>query len=182
MSDVRALHASEVDVDTAVRWVRAMTHRGVYSHNTGRMRATALEQLAAMLEPDSDRHAKAVLSELPRLADLWAAERMRRPETAAAYLRRARAALSDFLAFRASPGSFRPMVKKRAPSASPERPRKRALTESPGDAPLRDCPLGDGRSFMFQVPEGWCLADVERVITHLSTLARDFRSDWTPGS
>lgn len=160
-----------------------MTHRGVYSHNTGRMRATALEQLASMLEPDADRHAQAVLAALPQLADLWAAERMRRPETAAAYLRRARAALSDFLAFRASPGSFRPTVKKRKsrPRSEGRAPESRA--KPPVESPeLRDCPLGDGRSFRFQVPEGWCLADVERVITHLSTLARDFRPDWSPGS
>ncbi|MEL6544158.1 MAG: hypothetical protein AAFQ82_06000 [Myxococcota bacterium] len=179
MTDVRALHASDVDVDTAVRWVRAMTHRGVYSHNTGRMRATALEQLAAMLEPDDARDAQTVLDRLPELADLWAAERMRRPETAAAYLRRARAGLKDFIAFRAAPGAFKPSVKKRPPSrrAPSARPEKKRSNEG-----LRDCPLGDGRSFHFKVPEGWCLADVERVIAHLATLARDFRPDWTPGA
>ncbi|MEM6731470.1 MAG: hypothetical protein AAF658_07925 [Myxococcota bacterium] len=180
-SDVRALPVGAVDVDTAVRWVRAMTARGVYSHNTGRMRATALEQLASMLEPDENRDAEAVLERLDVLARHWAAERMRRPETASAYLRRARAALRDFLSFRAAPGRFRPTVRRRETDKAPARARKRKAVRSrpaPDTSFARDCPLGDGRVFRFEVPEGWQLADVERVIDHLATLASDYRSDW----
>lgn len=149
-----------------------MTARGVFSHNTGRMRATALEQLAGVLEEDESRAAESVLAMLPTLVDRWAAEFMRKPETAASYQRRARAALRDFLAFRESPGSFKPTLVRSTPSA----PRKkRKVQPSPATTGARDCPLGDGRVFRFEVPPGWCMADVDRIVDHLATLAHDYR-------
>lgn len=159
-------------METAVRWIRAMTQRGVFSHNTGRMRATALEQLALVLEEHESREAQAVLDMLPTLVDRWAAEFMRKPETAASYQRRARAALTDFLAFRESPGSFKPSLVRSAP----RKPRKKRLRPKEEEAGLRDCPLGDGRTFRFEVPAGWCMADVNRIVDHLATLAHDYRS------
>ena len=166
---------SSVDVDTAIRWLRAMTARGLYSKNTGRMRATALEQLVAGLGPDDSRDAATVLMRLDELADLWARDRLRRPETASSYQRRARAVQRDFLSLRAAPGSFRPAV----PPKSKQKSRRSKTKAAEGvNAARRDCPLGDGRHFRFEIPEHWSLADVERVLDHLATLAVDYRPGW----
>lgn len=179
------------DADTLIRWLQAMTRRGLYGPNAGRTRVTALQQLLSVLDEDEPRDCTTLLERCDALAERWALRNDVRPATIHSYRRRARAALDEFAQFRADPNGFRARQEKRERKRRREsqrlgsareasvKPPRRAEENAPlatGSTPKLEhhYPLDGDRDFRFALPRELTLKDVRRIAAHLETYATDF--------
>lgn len=187
------VNATKTHEDVLV-WLESMRDRGIFDASTMRNRASALTQLVAILGEDEPRGAEWLLENIDPIGHRWAVRNHARPDTAATYAGRARAALKDFLAYHEDMKRWereRHATRERGKGAKPS---KTTRPESPGAGHLRDAsapastsatpssapsmhsiPIGPNRDFAFRLPgDGFTKADVRRIACALLNLASDY--------
>lgn len=171
--------------DAVKNWINSMAEKGLYNGETARFRVTALERLLSVMGPDEPQDAESILRDLDTLARRWATRNNGTPDTARAYVSRARGALTDYLEFQSDPTGFK--GRRRGKTRDESRPRKRVAVEKvrrtqttiapnpPEEPKLSRFPLDEGHDFLFALPRRTLTAkDVRRIAFHLMSYAADF--------
>ncbi|MFO0568167.1 MAG: hypothetical protein U0263_21080 [Polyangiaceae bacterium] len=182
MENVRSLSSAvNANVTEVHNWLEAKASRGELPASTARLRSTALNQLTSVLDDDESRDPTLLLAKLEELTTRWATLNPEaKPDTARAYLSRARTALNDWFAWKADPTTFKFTRKQGAGKAAtgPKAKSPPAPTKSPerDDLDFRRFPLGGGRGeFVFATTATeLTVSDVRRIACHLLTCATDF--------
>lgn len=111
-------------IDDAKAWLKAQKERGDMNGTTGRLRITAIDQLAAFIAEGEQKTAQWMLDNIELLGRRWINKSNGTPDTAQTYISRAKAALADFLRFQADPLNYKP-------TRNGDRPPKRSASPSP---------------------------------------------------
>lgn len=182
----------------AVKWGRGNGAQ-YFSGTAGPQMARCLERLVGILKPDDqemqDRRyfedATLFVEDIGSIADRYVNVTGKQGRTARNYSLKAARLVTEYMRFAEGPSTYKPLKefkrKRRSrttlaePSANAGVPRQPLvsvpLSAVSVDVPtaLRDFPLGNGRRFMFELPDPYGLTeeDGERIIAHLKTFITD---------
>jgi len=101
------LEPTHKSIDDAKAWLQVQRDRGDLNGTTGRLRITAIDQLATMIADGEERTVQWMLENIDTLGRRWVNKNNGRPETVRDYISRTRAALSDYMRFVADPLAYK---------------------------------------------------------------------------
>lgn len=141
MNTVAQIHTAvnSPTLDDVYAWHTLKADRGEITHNAARQRNTALSQLTSILGPEEARDPASVLEHLPDTCARWTRLNSANSETARTYLSRARAALTDYIAFQADPVKFKFKVRESA-SERPKAAKEKGAKVHIIDAEIEETP------------------------------------------
>jgi hypothetical protein len=195
------VNEERVPMADVVGWTEKQTEKGDMGGSGGRLRVTALRQMAEQVAVDEPDDARWVLANIERLADRWARKNTgNKADTARTYASRAKTTIEEYLRWSAAPSAYDPKKPPARAERKPE-PRKAVAAEAapvvaatsvqqapipkaPANAvaELRSCPLGQGREpFRYSLPaEGLTVKDAMRIAYHLVTVCDDYDPSQSP--
>ncbi|HMJ16209.1 MAG TPA: hypothetical protein VK524_32570 [Polyangiaceae bacterium] len=154
---------AEPTSETVALFIKQLQLAGGLSSEQARLWRTAVRRFAKELRDDEPDRADWMLKNLDKLAARIASND--KLSTARTYRSRAEAGLKRFVAWRKNPVAFSVDLKNGDVNAG-------HASASKG---LSVCPLGPNRVFEYRIPaDGITRRDIERIATHLWTLANDY--------
>lgn len=178
-------------------WAVKMGERGVFNINTARFKAGALDELSSILGEDEPNDAQWLLDNIEQIGKRWGVRNNSNPGTISTYTSRARAVLTDYFAYQSDPAAFKVKsrgdsgLKRAAENGAKPKPKRVSAAVAAAPAPVvpvtttvstsRNYPLGNGRSFSFDLPQdGITVRELRKVAWHLVSLASDFDESQSP--
>jgi predicted transcriptional regulator len=101
------LEPERKSIDEAKAWLQAQRDRGDLNDTTGRLRITAISQLATMIADGEEKTVQWMLENIETLGRRWANKNNGNSDTTREYISRARTALTDYLRFVADPLAYK---------------------------------------------------------------------------